>query len=288
MPTQKKIDTVEEIRERISRASITIGADFTGLRVPEMDQLRRRMREANVEVRVIKNNLLKLAADAAEVPTLMEIVEGPTALVLGYDDATEAAKAISEYARTAPPTFAIRGAFMDGQVVSADDLKTLVDLPPRPVLIAQIAGQLQSPLATFMALMESPLRELSGLLQATVSELPGLIEARAKQLEERGEPAGGAAAEASADEPAAEEPVAEEAPAEEPTAEEPATEASEEAPAEEPVAEEPAAEEPVAEEAPAEGPTAEGSEEASAEEPEQPETEDEAKTEAQPEPQEED
>ncbi len=183
MPTQRKIDLVEELKQIIGRASITVGADYRGLRVQEMDQMRRRLRASSVEVRVIKNSLLRLAADQAGIPELMQIIEGPTALVLSYDDPTEAAKAVMEYARSAPPTFSIRGAFMDGRVVSADDLKALVLPPPRPVMLAQLAGQLQSPLATFAGLLESPLQELSSLLRSALSELPGLIEARAKQLE---------------------------------------------------------------------------------------------------------
>ncbi len=183
MPTQRKIELVEELKQIIERASITVGADFTGLRVQEMNQMRRKLRASSVEVRVVKNRLLRLAADQAGIPDLMQIIEGPTALVLSYDDPTEAAKAVIEYARSAPPTFTIRGAFMDGQVVSADDLKALVLLPPRPVMLAQLAGRLQSPLATFVGRLESPLRELSSLLQSALSELPGLIEARAKQLE---------------------------------------------------------------------------------------------------------
>jgi len=113
----------------------------------------------------------------------MQVVEGPTALVLGYEDPIEAAKAITEYARSAPPTFAIRGAFMDGQVISPDDLRDLVSLPPRTTMLAQLAGQLQSPLAVLSGLLESPLRELASLLQSTMGELPSLIEARARQLE---------------------------------------------------------------------------------------------------------
>ncbi len=183
MPNQRKIDLVEELKQIIVGANITVGADYRGLRVQEMDQMRRRLRAYSVEVRVIKTSLLRLAAGKAGITDLMQIVEGPTALVLGNDDPIEAAKAIMEYASSAPPTFSIRGAFLDGQVVSADDLKELVLLPPRPVMLAQLAGQLQSPLATFAGLLESPLQELSSLLQSALSELPGLIEARAKQLE---------------------------------------------------------------------------------------------------------
>jgi large subunit ribosomal protein L10 len=183
MPTQKKIDTVEELKQRISRATITISTDYRGLRVPEMEQMRRRLRQASVEVRVIKNNLLRLAADQAGMPELMQVVEGPTALVLGYEDPVEAAKAVTEYARSAPPTFAIRGAFMEGQVVSPDDLRDLVGLPPKPIMLAQLAGQIQSPLAVLTGLLDSPLRELASLLQSALSEFPGLIEARARQME---------------------------------------------------------------------------------------------------------
>ncbi len=183
MPTQKKIDLVEQIKQHIERATITVSADFRGLRVKEMEQMRRHLRPANVEVRVIKNRLLRLAAGATGTPELMQVVEGPTALVLGYDDPIAAAKAITEYARSAPPTFAIRGAFMDGQPLSPDDLQDIVRLPPRPVMLAQFAGSLQAPLAIFVGLLESPLRELSSLLQSALSELPGLLEARASQLE---------------------------------------------------------------------------------------------------------
>lgn len=184
MPSQKKIELVEELKQLIERASITVSADYRGLRVQEMAQMRRRLREARMDVKVIKNNLLRLAAGQAGMASLMEIVEGaPAALLIGYEDPTEAARAATEYARSAPPTFALRGAFLDGQVVSADDLRQLVSLPPKPVMLAQLAGRLQSPLASFVGLLDSPLLELSSLLRSALSELPGLIAARINQLE---------------------------------------------------------------------------------------------------------
>ncbi|MBF8286189.1 MAG: ribosomal protein [Dehalococcoidia bacterium] len=183
MPTQKKIDQVEDLKQRIGRATIAVSADYRGLRVQEMDQMRKRLRAASIEVKVVKNSLLRLAADQTGAPELMQIVEGPTALVIAYDDPIEAAKAITEYAQSAPPTFSLRGAFLDGRVVSAADLRDLVRLPPRPVMLAQLAGQIQAPLATLSGLLESPLRELTSLLQSALSELPSLLEARARQLE---------------------------------------------------------------------------------------------------------
>jgi large subunit ribosomal protein L10 len=183
MSTQKKIDLVEQLKQHMERATITVSTDYRGLRVKEMEQMRRHLRPANVEVKVVKNRLLRLAADQTGTPELMQIVEGPTALVLGYEDPIAAAKVITEYAQSAPPTFAIRGAFMDGQTFSPDDLRELVRLPPRLVLLAQLAGNIQSPLVAFVGLLDSPLRELASLLQSALSELPGLLEARARQLE---------------------------------------------------------------------------------------------------------
>jgi len=183
MPTQRKIDSVADLRDRIQRATLVVSADYRGLLVKEMDQLRRRLRAAGLEVKVVKNTLLRLAAQDAGQPDLVGIVEGPTALAFSYGDFIDAAKAITEYAQTAPPTFALRGGFLDGQVVSPADLRELVRLPPKPVLLAQILGQLQSPLAALLGLLDAPLRELSLLLQSALGELPGLIEARARQLE---------------------------------------------------------------------------------------------------------
>ncbi len=258
MPTQKKIDTVADLKERLERATLLASADYRGLRVKEMVEMRRRLREAAIEVRVVKNTLLRLAANESGQPDLLEIIEGPTALAISYGDAIGAAKALSGYAQGAPAGFALRGGFMDGRVLSAQDLRDLVRVPPKPVLLAQFMGRIQSPLAGFIGLLDAPLRDLSMLVQSLLAELPGLIEARARQMEESGI---GTQAEETpaleAEEPAAEEPAAEEAGAEEAAAEEAATEAPAEGPAEEQDAEA-SAEEPLpAEESPAEVPTAE-------------------------------
>ncbi len=183
MPTQKKIDTVADLKDRIERATLVASAEYRGLRVKEMDEMRRRLREGGIEIKVVKNTLLRLAATESGRHDLMDIIEGPTALAMSYGDIIDAAKALSAYAQGAPQGFALRGGFMEGRVLSAQDLRDLVRIPPRPVLLAQFMGQLQSPLAGFVGLMDAPLRELSGLVHSLLSELPGLIEARASQLE---------------------------------------------------------------------------------------------------------
>lgn len=183
MPTQHKIDQVADIKDRIERSTIVIATDYRGLTVQEMQVLRRRLREGGLELRVIKNSLLKLAAEAAGAPEVYELADGPTALAISYDDIVEAAKALTAYAREAPAVFKIGLGYLDGTLLTADAVKDLTRIPPRPVLIAQFMGTIESPLVNFVALMDGPPREFSQLLQALLQELPGLLEARARQME---------------------------------------------------------------------------------------------------------
>jgi len=184
MPRPEKVRAVEELKERLQRATLAISTGFTGMTVAEMNELRRRLRQAGLELKVVKNTLLRLAAEQAGRPQVVQVVEGPTAIVFAYGDPVEGAKALDEYARTAPPAFVVRGAVLDGSVLAPQDLKELVSLPPRPQLLAEVAGRLQSPLATLVGLLEAPLQELALNLQSLLAELPSLIEARARQLED--------------------------------------------------------------------------------------------------------
>jgi large subunit ribosomal protein L10 len=184
MPRPEKVRAVEELKERLQRASLAISTGFTGMTVAEMNELRRRLRQAGLEFKVVKNTLLRLAAEQAGRPQVMQVVEGPTAIAFAYGDPVEAARALDEYARTAPAAFVVRGAVMDGTVLRPEDLKELVALPPRPQLLAEVAGRLQSPLAALVGLLEAPFQELSLCLQSLLGELPALIEARAQQLEQ--------------------------------------------------------------------------------------------------------
>jgi large subunit ribosomal protein L10 len=173
MPTQKKIETVESLRDCIERSEIAIAAEYRGLSMPEMSALRRAARDANVDVKVVKNRLFSRAAEAAGKPEMAQLVEGPTAIIFGYDDVTIASKAVTEHMRTARNAFVIRMGVMDGQVLSLSDLQALASLPPKPALLAQLAG-----------LLQAPVTRLAGLLNGSVQNLAGLLDARARQLEE--------------------------------------------------------------------------------------------------------
>ena len=173
MTTQKKIDTVEELRDCIQRSEITIAAEYRGMSMTELNTLRRSGRDSGVDVKVVKNRLFVRAAEAAGKPELAQLVEGPTAIVFGYDDVAAASKTVTEYMRTARNSFAIRKGVMNGQLLSLADLQDLASLPSRPVLLGQLVG-----------LLQAPVTRLAGLLNGPMQNLAGLLDSRAKQLED--------------------------------------------------------------------------------------------------------
>jgi large subunit ribosomal protein L10 len=228
MHRSEKERLVAELTDRLKSTETLIVADYRGLSVPEIDELRGKLLEHGARFSVVKNTLTKRAAEAAGVEALLALLEGPTAIAFleSDGDPVATAKALDDAART--EVLVIKGGILDGAEIAADDVKRLAKLPPADTLRAQLVGALAGSLTTVVGLFAAPMRDLVGV-----------IDARIRQLEEQGEVV------PEAEEQKAEaEPAAEEAPAEEPAAEEPAAEEAEpEARAEEPAAEEPAAEE---------------------------------------------
>jgi large subunit ribosomal protein L10 len=263
MQRSEKERLVEELTERLRSTETLIVADYRGLTVSEIDELRGKLIEQGARFTVVKNTLTKRAAEAAGVDALLALLDGPTAIAFleSGGDPVAVAKALDDAGKT--EVLVIRGGLLEGEQIGADDVKRLAKLPPVDTLRAQLVGALAGSLTTVVGLFAAPMRDLVGV-----------IDARIKQLEEQGETAEApedAKAEAEpAEEPAAEEPAAEEPPAEETEPEEPAAEAAApeepepEAPAEEPAQEAPTPEEPAAEAPAAEEPA---TEEPAAEEP---------------------
>ncbi len=210
MATEKKIQAVQEIAETLSRSSVVIGADYRGLNVDQATALRHAMRDAGVQIQVVKNTLFLRAAEAAGMSGVGELAEGPTVIIYGFDDPLAPIKTVVEYQRQARNAFQARKAFMDGQVIPAGMLAELASLPPKEVMIAEIAGALQSPITNLVY-----------LLTATLQEFSGLLDARVDQIDD--EPAAAAPESATAEEPSPAEASTEESTAE-PAAESEATE----------------------------------------------------------------
>ncbi len=172
MPTPRKAAMLAEVKDRMERASIAISADYRGLTVAQLTELRRALRPANVEVKIVKNTLAAMAAEQAGRPEMSKLLEGPTALAFGFGDPIAPVKLLTEHLRAKRLTVTIHGGWLEGQVLNRAGVESLATLPSREQLIADVVGKLQS-----------PLYNLAGLLQASMRNFAGLIEARANQLE---------------------------------------------------------------------------------------------------------
>jgi large subunit ribosomal protein L10 len=213
MLRQDKERIVGELAERLKSSPNLLVADYRGLSMPEIDELRTKLLETGARFSVVKNTLTRLAAEQAGVQSLLELIDGPIAIAFidADGDPAAAAKILNDTART-NDVLVIRGGLLDGSLVGDAEIKRLATLPPADVLRAQLAGAVVAPLTTVVGLFTAPLRDLVGV-----------IDARIRQLEEQGERVPEPETEAAPEEPAAEEqaeePAAEEEQSEEPSAE---------------------------------------------------------------------
>lgn len=172
MPTQAKVDRVKELQEKLERCSIAVTTTYTGLGVNAMTDLRRRMRESSVELLVVKNTLMYLAADGAQRPEVKDIVQGPTAIAFGYDEPADVARAINEYIRTTRSALTIQGAALsDGLILQPGEVVRLASLPPRPQLLSMLLATMQAPIQRLLGVLNGPVQNLSGLLHARIQQM---------------------------------------------------------------------------------------------------------------------
>ena len=157
--------TVESLTELLKGSPNVFVTDFSGLNVLRMTELRRRLRGAGVEYVVVKNTLAQRAFAANGVHALDEHLAGPTGLVLSGTDAMAGAKVLTDFAREFEKP-AIKIGLVDGRPVTPDQVKRLADLPPREVLLAQLAGYIQAPMAQFAGVMNGLLSQMVGALEA--------------------------------------------------------------------------------------------------------------------------
>jgi large subunit ribosomal protein L10 len=219
MRRDQKEQVVEELTARLKAAETLLVADYRGLTMPQIDELRTRLLESGARFTVVKNTLTRRAAEAAGTEGLLALLDGPSAIAfLDADgDMLATAKALADAARETN-VLEIRGGIMQGRAVTAEEVETLAKLPPAEVLHGQVLGAIVAPLTALAGLLNAPLQNLRGLIDARIEQLGGEEEA-APEPEPEAEAA--PAEEAPAEDAPAEEAPAEEAPAEEePVAEE--------------------------------------------------------------------
>src|SRR5438874_515328 len=194
MQRKEKEQVVAELAERLKATDTLIVADYRGLTVSEIGELRDQLVQHGARFSVVKNTLTRLAAEQAGTKDLLELVDGPTAIAFiePEGDPVATAKVLSDVSKKSRDVLVIRGGMLDGAPITDADVMNLSKLPPADVLRAQLVGAFAGSLTTVVGLFTAPLRDLVNV-----------IDARIKQLEEQGEAAPEPEADAEAVEPEA-------------------------------------------------------------------------------------
>jgi large subunit ribosomal protein L10 len=231
MLRKDKEKVVADLADRLRASETLILADYRGLSVSEIDEVRTKILEHGARFTVVKNTLTKRAAEAAGLDTLTALLDGPTAIAfVGDGDMVGVARALNETAKRTR-ILSIKGGILQGAPMEAAQVVELASLPPTDVLRGQVLGVIVGPLTSIVGLLGAPLQDLVGLIDARVDQL-GEPEASAAEEEAPAEApeASAEAVEASADAEETVEETVEEAPPEASaeTSEETADEAAEE------------------------------------------------------------
>ncbi len=174
MPTQIKIEEVARLKEKFEKAVSLVLADYRGLTANEMVELRERFTKQGLEYRIVKNTLAKIAADAAGIEGLSDLLAGPIGVAFGYEDPAIVFKLSEESRKKYPQKYALRGGVFEGVVIQEDEVAKYASLPSREELLAKLA-----------MLLSSPMRALAVMLQAKVRELAIVLNEVKNQREEQ-------------------------------------------------------------------------------------------------------
>lgn len=168
----EKEATVSQVVEKFNKSQAVILADYRGLNVQEVTELRKKLREAGVEYRVIKNTLTSRAAKEVNIEGLDEYLSGPTALAFGYHDPVAPAKILANFAKD-HKKLELKAGILEGKIIGTKAVKALAELPSREALLGQIAGLLQSPMRGLVTVLSGPLRNLAYATEAVRKQKAG-------------------------------------------------------------------------------------------------------------------
>ncbi len=161
----QKAEAVADLTARLKASSTAVLADYRGMTVGQMRELRSKLRDGGIDMVVVKNTLARRAAKAAGYEPLSAELIGPIAMLFAADDVSAPARILNDYIR-ANRKMVIKGGLLEGQVVKADTVVELADLPSREVLLSRLLGALQAPLGNLASVLQAPISKLARTLDA--------------------------------------------------------------------------------------------------------------------------
>ncbi len=186
MPNAKNIASVAELTEKMSRTQMMVVADYRGMNVAEMADLRKKLRDANSELVVAKNTLLRIAARETGFTAMEDLLIGPTAVTFIYDDLPKAARVLNDLSKMPQFAFTVRGGLLGQSPISAYGLEQVTKMPSREQVLAEIVGGVQAPLSGMIGLLDAPARDTVSILDSVVNSVVYALQARIDQLQPEG------------------------------------------------------------------------------------------------------
>jgi len=233
MPSTKKIERVAELKRQIEGSTALLLTEYRGLTVSEITELRKSLREGGASFSVIKNTLMRRALEQTEASELGSLFDGPSAVAFVHEDPVAAAKSVATAAKKFP-ALVLKGGFVEGRLLNADEAKSLADLESREVMLSKLAGLMKGEMSRAAAVFQATQARFLSLLEAFKAKLPDEPTAEAPpEAESEGAPEAGAPAAEAAPEPETDETEASTPEAEVPEQEESEEASSEAEPSEE-------------------------------------------------------
>ncbi|HZK86461.1 MAG TPA: 50S ribosomal protein L10 [Syntrophomonas sp.] len=158
---EKKL-IVEEIKQQLDQSMLVVFTDYRGLKVDEMTELRDKLRIPGVEVKVLKNTMLRFALEKSGYQQISSLVNGPNAVVFSQEDPVSPAKVLFDFAKT-HKNLEVKMGLLQGQMISPAKVKILAELPSREILLATVLGTMQAPITSFVRVLNA---NLTGLVRA--------------------------------------------------------------------------------------------------------------------------
>ena len=163
MNRMERQQEVDALRQELTAARNAYLVEFSGLKVEQVNDLRRKVRGASGRYRVVKNRLAIRAVDGTPLAEQSKLFDGPTAVAYTAGDPVALAKVLAEFQKNAP--IKVKGLVLEGKALPAASLDSIVSLPTRPELVARFAGMLRSPLVKFVVLLKAPVRDFASVLR---------------------------------------------------------------------------------------------------------------------------
>jgi large subunit ribosomal protein L10 len=164
MVRPEKIEAVDTLKAKLSAAKGIVLADFTGLTVSEANELRRKCREAQVEYRVVKNTIARLAVREAEIEDLEQHFQGPVAVALSETDSVAPARVLAAF-RKEVQKLTFKAGYVEGRLFSPEEVREIASLPSKDGLVAQVIGAVQAPMGQIVWTIETVLRDLVSVIE---------------------------------------------------------------------------------------------------------------------------